>query len=319
MYMTKQEQQSKKSHRNLNARQIVQRSIAQLKHALNACFKNMTSPGFVPENRAIFGSYLVISLVFILNLISDQPISFHLLYIFPVTFIAMHSSRTSWVTAAVALAISLQAYELLFFQSPIVENHVYLFLLAALSNIIFAFVTRYSRAHILEANRLSTIDPLTHIHNRRGFDMAMKTEAMQQRRKDERDRHFSLVLIDLDGFKGLNDTMGHKAGDEALILLCCVLRKLIRHTDTIYRIGGDEFVILMPNTEASDCHALCNLFCHTIRARLSEVFSYPVSASIGFTTSENPTEISVDMLSVADKALYRAEALGKGCVVRGNI
>ena len=129
--------------------------------------------------------------------------------------------------------------------------------------------------------------------------------------------HVSLAILDLDGFKGLNDSMGHKVGDKALILVADIFLSQIRQTDTICRLGGDEFVVLMPNTEASDCHALCNLLCHTIRTQLTEVFSCPLSASIGFTTSENSSEISVDMLSIADKALYQAKALGKGCVVRG--
>jgi diguanylate cyclase (GGDEF)-like protein len=111
--------------------------------------------------------------------------------------------------------------------------------------------------------------------------------------------------------------MGHQAGDMALVLLSDILRSYTRQTDTIARQGGDEFVVLMPNTQASDCHALCLLLCHTIRTRLTEAFSCPISASIGFTTSENSNDISVDMLSVADKALYRAKALGKNCVVRG--
>jgi diguanylate cyclase len=142
----------------------------------------------------------------------------------------------------------------------------------------------------------------------------MEIEAVRQRRNGG---YLSLAVLDLDGFKGLNDSMGHKAGDKALIMLADILRNQIRQTDTIARQGGDEFVVLMPNTEASDCHTLCHLLCQTIGTRLKETFSYPLSVSIGFTTSENSTGISVDLLSVADRAMYQAKAFGKNCVARG--
>lgn len=306
MSVTTQEQQEDHLH-------LKEEQITYFKHTLNFCFKNIAAPGLVPENVVIFSSYLAISLLFVSDVISDPTISFHLLYIFPLTFIALHSSRISLVTGAVALSISLQMCELLFFQDLAPGAPAYLFLLIAFSNIICTVVARYSRAHTLEVKHLSTVDPLTHLCNRRGLDKAMETEAVRQHRYGG---HLSLAVLDLDGFKGLNDTMGHKAGDKALVLLADILRNQIRQTDTIARLGGDEFVVLMPNTQASDCHALCHLLCQTIRTRLTGALSYPISASIGFTTVENPTEMPIDMLSVADKALYRAKSAGKGCVVR---
>jgi len=314
MSVTTQEQQMNEDH--LSLREELE---AYFKNVLNYCFKNISSPGFAPENIVIAVSYLAILFIFVLDVISDPAISFHLLYIFPLTFIALHSSRTSLVTAAVALSICLQMCELLCFRDWTLRAPVYLFLLIAFSSIICVLVARYSRAHTLEVKHLSTIDPLTHLYNRRGLDKAMEMEAVRQRRYGDCGGHFSLAVIDLDGFKGLNDTMGHKAGDKALLLLSSILRSQIRQTDTIARLGGDEFVVLMPNTQATDCYALCHLLCQTIRLRLTEEFSYPLSASVGFTTSENSTKISLDMLSVADKALYRAKALGKACVVKGYL
>ena len=309
MTVITQEQEFKKGHRNVKVEQTI-----TFKHALHFCLKNITAPGMVPENVAIVSSYLTVVLLFGLDAISDPAISFHLLYVFPLAFIALHSSRTDLVAGAVALSVSLEVCELLFFQDRAVSMPAYLFLLIAFSNMICALVARYSRAHTLEVNHLSTMDPLTHLCNRRGFDKAMEMEVVRQRRYKD---HFSLAMIDLDGFKGLNDSKGHKEGDSALILLADILRNQIRQTDTIARLGGDEFVVLMPNTQASDCHALCHLLCQTIRTTLTAHFSYPISASIGFTTVENQAEARIDILSVADKALYRAKAAGKGCVVRG--
>jgi diguanylate cyclase (GGDEF)-like protein len=308
MSVTMQEQLLKEGNRILKKERAI-----LFKFSLNGYFKNIASPGYVPENIAIFGSYLAISLLFVLDVISDTATSFHLLYIFPLTLIALHSSRSSLVAGTVAFAISLQVCELLFFQDRVLGIPVSLFLIIAFSNIVCALVVRYVRVHTLEVKHLSTTDPLTHLFNRRGFDKAMETEIVRQRRYDGL---FSLAMIDLDGFKSLNDTMGHQAGDKALTIVADILCNQMRKTDTTARLGGDEFVILMPNTQASDCHALCHVLCHTICTRLTEAFSYPLSASIGFTTIENSTEASTDILSVADKALRQAKALGKNCVVR---
>jgi diguanylate cyclase (GGDEF)-like protein len=205
-----------------------------------------------------------------------------------------------------------------YFQNHALEFPICPFFLIVFSNIICTLAARNLRAHILEMKRLSIIDPLTQLRNRRGLDQAMETEVVRQRRDKNR---LSVAVIDLDGFKGLNDTMGHKAGDKALTLFADISRNLLRQTDTICRLGGDEFVIVMPNTHATDCETLCNVLCQTVRTSLSTALSYPMSASIGFTTIENAIENSNkatdDILSIADKALYQAKALGKGCVVRG--
>ncbi len=126
-----------------------------------------------------------------------------------------------------------------------------------------------------------------------------------------------MVMIDLDDFKGLNDTMGHQTGDKALVALAKILRVHTRQTDTVARLGGDEFVILMPNTKAIDCESLCHSLCQSISKNLTAEFSYSMSASIGFMTAEHWMDSADDILAIADHALYRAKSFGKNCVVRG--
>jgi diguanylate cyclase (GGDEF)-like protein len=171
---------------------------------------------------------------------------------------------------------------------------------------------------MLEVKRLSTIDPLTQLYNRRGLEKAIQAKVAQKRRHDS---YFSVAMLDLDGFKGLNDSMGHGVGDKALTLFAAIAHSHFRQTDLIFRMGGDEFLILMPNTKASDCEVLCNALCHAACTKLTEALSYPMSTSIGFTTAEHVIDISAEefnaILSIADDALYRAKELGKGGVVRG--
>jgi diguanylate cyclase (GGDEF)-like protein len=284
-----------------------------MKTLLSSCLTRITSPGSIPENITFIGSYLVISFIFLLDILTSPEITFHLLYIFPLTFIALHSSQKNLVIGAATFAISLQFIGLFFFHKQALENQICLFSIIAFSNIICVFLTRYSRANTMEAKHLSIIDPLTQLYNRLALKNALDAEVIWQRRYGG---HFSVAMIDLDGFKGLNDSMGHKAGDQALVLLADILRSHTRQTDTIARQGGDEFVMLMPNTKAVDSDALCNSLCHTIGERLTEDMSYPITASIGVVTIEHWTEVSGDILAVADKALYRAKASGKGCVCR---
>lgn len=293
---------------------VQQKRAAVFKCVLNTSFKNIASPGFIPENITVIGNYFVILFLFLLDVMAGSGITFQLLYIFPLIFIALHSSRTNLVIGAVALSVFLQFIELLFFQHHALEMQLHLFLMIAFSNGICALLARYSRTNTLEARHLSTIDSLTRLFNRGALENALIAEIVRQRRYGGR---FSVAVIDLDGFKGLNDSMGHQAGDEALNLLADILRNNTRQTDMLARPGGDEFVVVMPNTRAADCNALCHLFCQKIAMRMLDVFSYPITASIGFTTIENPNTTANDILAIADRAMYQAKLLGKNGVVRG--
>jgi diguanylate cyclase (GGDEF)-like protein len=180
-----------------------------------------------------------------------------------------------------------------------------------LSNATIALTARLARTNYLKYKILSTADPLTNLCNRRALDIAIERETERQKRYGGT---FSIALIDLDGFKGLNDSMGHLAGDKALQLVGEVLSENTRQTDTISRIGGDEFVILMPNTEKADCEALCQSLCSKIANRMADA-SFEITASIGCTTFTQPPEFQSDILHKADKAMYLAKGNGKCCVV----
>jgi diguanylate cyclase (GGDEF)-like protein len=169
---------------------------------------------------------------------------------------------------------------------------------------------------MLEANRLSNTDPLTELNNRRSMENVINAECVRQRRYGG---CFSVVVLDLDGFKGLNDTKGHHVGDQALIRAAMLLRTRTRKADTVARFGGDEFAIVMPNTDAASGEVLCQHVCRDMGVTLTEEFSMPLSASIGVVTVEKPDMRVEDILASADKAMYRAKESGKGCVVQGEL
>jgi hypothetical protein len=120
--------------------------------------------------------------------------------------------------------------------------------------VIFLLVARLlsTLRAMLQAQVLAAdTDPLTGAFNWRGFRTRLEEEHARSRRFD---RRFSLAYLDIDDFKGVNDTYGHREGDQMLVTLVRVLKERLRHTDLAARLGGDEFAVLFPETTASEVH-----------------------------------------------------------------
>ncbi|MET3106614.1 diguanylate cyclase (GGDEF)-like protein [Oxalobacteraceae bacterium GrIS 2.11] len=273
----------------------------------------IASPGFIPDSLAILLSYLTILAIFPIDVVTGSKISLNFIYVFPLTLVALHCSRNFAVLGALALSLTVQVLTLITFSEDSWSSRLFLFGLIFISDSILVLVARFARFNILEAKRLSTTDPLTRLSNRRALEEAISLETTRQKRYGGQ---FSLMLIDLDGFKAVNDTMGHLAGDKALVLLADILREHTRQSDLAFRIGGDEFVVLMPNTEVADCEKICTGLSKLIAEKMSAV-SFPITASIGYTTIDRAPTIAVDILTIADKAMYEAKSAGKNRIVRG--
>ena len=150
-------------------------------------------------------------------------------------------------------------------------------------------------------------DPLTGALNRRGLDERLGIELTRARRTGE---PMTVVTADLDGLKHVNDEHGHAAGDEALLLAAQVMADALRDVDVLARIGGDEFVILLPNCEPAQGLEVANALCEEMRTR-SERESWPATLSMGVAGAP-PMPLDPDgLLQAADRALYRAKALGR--------
>jgi two-component system, cell cycle response regulator len=156
-------------------------------------------------------------------------------------------------------------------------------------------------------------DVLTGLANRTRFDQFL---AQQFRKRDA--TPLSLILLDLDGFKSINDTHGHQAGDAALIAIGRALASAARGTDLAARIGGDEFALILPQTDvATALHTAINI-CSIISARavpLEEVsLSITVSAGSATHSAAHPVDDPPALVRAADAALYSAKAAGRNCV-----
>jgi len=161
-----------------------------------------------------------------------------------------------------------------------------------------------------EVQRLAITDPLTGLYNRRHFLGAAQIEFERARRYD---RPLSLMMLDLDQFKEVNDTFGHLTGDQVLIQIAARSRETLRSIDILGRFGGDEMVVLMPETELGIAYQVAE----RLRRNLCEPpvlvadLSLEVTASIGIVAADPDCPDLKALLARADQALYMAKNNGR--------
>ncbi len=157
---------------------------------------------------------------------------------------------------------------------------------------------------------LASIDPLTECFNRREFDLKLQQEVERSRRYN---RQFTLAMIDIDDFKSLNDEKGHAFGDRVLKLTAKIFNSNLRKTDVIARIGGDEFVLLLPETPALKALEICE----RLRGIIEEAFKAEkkVTASFGLASFDSSSKSASEMMEMADQALYTAKNFGRNKVI----
>lgn len=163
---------------------------------------------------------------------------------------------------------------------------------------------------------LARTDGMTGLFNRRYFfELAMREFNASQRYQ----RPLTIILFDVDGFKQVNDTFGHAMGDAILIQIARVASQQIRNVDVLARYGGDEFVILLPETNAQQAFQIAERTreCVAVTAAGMENSPFSVTLSLGVAeVSHSPQDASVeDAIRRADQALYTAKARGNNCTV----
>lgn len=166
-----------------------------------------------------------------------------------------------------------------------------------------------------KTRRLTFTDDLTALYNSRFMALYLDRELKRCRRTRA---SLSLLFMDLDGFKAINDTHGHLAGSRTLVEVGLVLEKTVRDADVLIRYGGDEFVILFPETPLSGGLIIAERIRQVIGATRfleSHQLDARVSASIGIAAYPESADDVRGLISGADQAMYEAKALGKNRVV----
>ena len=154
-------------------------------------------------------------------------------------------------------------------------------------------------------------DPLTGLLNRRGFEEAFELEVERARRLES---PLTLLVGDLDRFKMLNDRLGHPAGDRALELLGEALTAGVRRIDRVGRMGGEEFALILPQTDEHEGYVLAE----RLRAKVRQNFEadlFPLTISFGVASYPTHGATTAALLKSADQALYTAKEFGRDCSV----
>ena len=189
---------------------------------------------------------------------------------------------------------------------------MFFFLVPLMLVCLFLFEILLSQWRIREATiaTLSRIDPLTNVMNRRSI--ANQLEQLHQQRK----ALYSVVLLDLDHFKNINDQFGHSMGDQVLVNVAKCLANNLRDRDMIGRFGGEEFILLLPNTTTAQAQSVAER-CRLAISHLNFITEYQqefsVSASFGISSSVSADEPHL-IISQADQALYAVKADGRNQV-----
>ena len=161
------------------------------------------------------------------------------------------------------------------------------------------------------AEALSVTDDLTHLYNSRYLNQVLRRETKRASRSG---RPLSLLFIDLDGFKAVNDTYGHLFGSRALVEAAAVIRQSARETDVVSRFGGDEFALVLPDTGGEGAFAVGERIRERIAAHkflVGDGLDIHLTGSVGVATLPDVAASSDELMQAADKAMYAVKESGK--------
>lgn len=183
------------------------------------------------------------------------------------------------------------------------------------------FVAMQAENRLLQGEAVKTLsfysflDPLTNLYNRRYFDDQLEKEIFRSRRNG---KPFSLLMLDLDGFKAYNDRFLHTAGDIVLQEFAGILRDAVREVDTVARFGGDEFAVILEESGAEGARDLANRLVERFGRHLLPGLDHArierLSTSIGIASFPADSFDRQDLVRKADRALYLAKSQGRGKV-----
>lgn len=250
--------------------------------------------------------------VFVLNVRTPPDLRLGILYVIPV-LLAASQDGLGW-GISFALATALLRFGVGIDQMPLETSLQF----RILNEVAYLAVVGVAIAGLSQLRRtqaqlelLATHDPLTTVLNARAFASQVAQELGRNRRYG---RPLALIYLDLDDFKKVNDAHGHATGDAVLRLVADAMRSAVRQADFVGRLGGDEFGVLMPETDGSVAHSVANRLAGGIRTVFRGTPS--VTASIGVVAVTGTEAGSDDLLRKADQAMYEAKRAGKDRVVQ---
>lgn len=260
------------------------------------------------ERRVVSLGVLGVVLVAAVDAMLGYEVSLVALHLLPVLLVTWFASpRWGWF---MLVLMTLTGVLVQFHIAPPAVRPVYRYLDLASDFVaigILIIVQARLRDAYQKAMRQSRRDGLTGSLNRSGFHEQLQAEIGRQKRYG---RSFSLLYLDVDDFKALNDTQGHQAGDALLVQLGRALRARLRRTDSAGRLGGDEFGVLLRETDLDAAQAIAAELKEELM-RVARGHGWPVGFSIGVVCFSRPPEHADAALRLADALMYEAKKRGK--------
>jgi diguanylate cyclase (GGDEF)-like protein len=270
------------------------------------------------KRGALISAGVIFIVLSIVDASTDSQLNLSPVYLAPVLLAAWYAG-TAWgayfafaaISASVAIGIWTEHHysRAFYFHIDLAGRMV--------SLLVFLWVTtiaaRLRRAHDLERTRART-DFLTGIANRAAFMDVLSKEIERQRRV----RHpFTLISLDCDNFKAVNDRFGHAVGDDLLRMVARTLASSVRKTDFVARLGGDEFIALLPETNLEQCGELVKHLDSRLRDAM-RINRWPVTFSIGGAAFRNAPRSADEAVEFADSLMYQAKKAGKNRTVQAS-
>ena len=245
--------------------------------------------------------------------LTGAELSFSVFYLIPISIAAWYGNRRmgyivcglsagTWMFVEATTQTLYSQYWILFWNSAV----------RLTAFVVVAYLIAELQRQLQRQQQLARTDNLTGLLNRAGFFERAQVAANAASRYGYA---IAIAYIDLDGFKKINDTLGHLQGDEALKTVGDILGGSSRGSDIIARIGGDEFVVLLPDTTLAGAHAYFHKLHLELRRDIRLKGWSNLDLSIGAVVYEQVPEDLFDALRVADNLMYRAKRSGKARVV----
>lgn len=271
----------------------------------------MNSEMVVPSDRpfpiqprlAILGSFALFLIIFLFDCLSPNTYRFVLLYLFPLTIVALNANSLSLVVVTTILAIFLESFFTLV-EHPSLVSFTYVDIVNLLTRVIatllIVWLARALRRSQLRVNLLANTDFLTGLPNARSARIALERLVAIPATEH---RYFSVGLIDIDHFKRVNDEMGHLAGDAVLVQLAQIFFTQATPDIQFFRLGGDEFLLLMQQKNNEQAQHICRHLQDLVSNALI-TNSQPMSLSIGLATYDTPPQSVSNVLNEVDARMY---------------
>ena len=271
--------------------------------------------GWSKSSMIVF-TLILVGVIGAADYLTGSEIAFSIFYLIPISLVTWHVGRRaglpiSFLSALIWLICDRAA-------SPHAINMIigYWNGLVRLGFFIVQTLLLSSLKKTLEREKkLSRTDSLTETGNSRYFIEILRNEMERSRRSA---RSFTVVYMDIDDFKTVNDRLGHLQGDLVLQLLAGVLRRNLRRIDTVARLGGDEFGLLLPETEQEAAEKILERIRETLSAEMEKT-QWPVTVSIGAATFVRSGHTVDEAIKIADDLMYSVKNLGKNGIKYSEI